>query len=71
MSPSAVKKRNCAFNNGNTDHPAGSYMFKVNITSTRARSEISSKLTIKTQNDVNDVVLGSLLLTLNISHTLF
>ena len=31
-----------------SDDPAGNYMFKVNIRSTRTRCEICSKLTIKT-----------------------
>ena len=40
-------------NNGNTrafmcSNPASNYMFKVNNRNTRARSEICSKLTIKT-----------------------
>ena len=48
-------------------HPAGNYMFKVNNRKTRTRWEICSKLTIKTPG----VVLVSLLLTLNIFHTLF
>ena len=45
-------------------HPAGNYyMFKVNNRSTRKRSEICSKLTIKTP--AYGVVLVSLLLTVN------
>ena len=47
--------------------PAGSCMFKVNIRNARAKCEICSKLTIKD----NGIVLVSLLLTLNIYHTLF
>ena len=43
-------------------HPAGNYTFKVNNRNTIARCEIYSKLAIKTL---------SLLLTLNIFHTLF
>ena len=43
---------------------AGNYMFKVNSRNTRTRCEICSKLTIKT-------IIVSLLLTLNIFHTLF
>ena len=45
-------------------YPAGNYMFKVNNRNTRTRCEICSRLTIKTH-------LVSLLLTLNIFHTLF
>ena len=35
------------------------------------RCDICSKLTIKTQNDINDAVLISLLLTFNILHIFF
>ena len=45
--------------------PAGIYLLKVNNRITRSRYQICSKLTI------NGVVLVSLLLTLNIFHTLF
>ena len=45
--------------------PAVSYMLKVNNRNTRAKCEKCSKLTIKVP------VLVSLLLTLNIFHTLF
>ena len=48
--------------------PAGNYMFKVNNRNTGTRFEICSKLTIKTPQ--RGVVLVSLLLTLNIFHTL-
>ena len=47
-------------------HPANIYFFKVNSENTRKRCEICSKLSIKPQDDV-----VSLLLTLNIFHTLF
>ena len=47
--------------------PVDIYKFKANSTNTRKRCEICSKLTIK----ANGVVLVSLLLTLNIFHTLF
>ena len=43
--------------------PAGISMLKVNSENTRKICEIGSKLTIKKQNDVIDVVLVSLLLT--------
>ena len=47
--------------------PAGNKMFKVNNRNSRTRCEICSKLTIK---DAIGVVQISLLLTLNIFHTL-
>ena len=47
------------------------YLFKVNNRNTRKRCETCSQLTIKHQNDVFDVVLVFLLLTLNIFHTFF
>ena len=47
------------------------YMLKVNYRNTWTRCEVCSGLTIKHQNDVIDVVLVSLLLTLNISYILF
>ena len=47
-------------------NPAGIYPHKVNR-NTRTRHEICLKLTMKTPS----VILGSLLLTLNIIHTLF
>ena len=48
-------------------YPVGIYLLKVNNRDTRKRCEICSKLTIKPIG----VVLVSLLLTLNIFHTLF
>ena len=45
-------------------------MFKVNNRKNRKRCEICSKLTIKTPEDTIGVVLVSLLLTLNLFHTL-
>ena len=51
---------------------AGVYLFKVNSGNTRRKCEICSKLTIiNHQNDVNDVILLSLLLTLSKFDTLF
>ena len=47
------------------------YLFKVNNGSTRARCEISSKLTIKTPEQRYWRRSGVLLLTLNIFQTLF
>ena len=41
------------------------YLFKVNSENTKAMYEIYLKLTIKTKNDINDVVVVFLLLTLN------
>ena len=52
-------------------HPANNHLIKVNNKNTRRRYEICSKLTIKNQNDVNDVALVFLLLTVNIFHTFF
>ena len=49
------------------NNPVSNYMFKVKNRNTRKRYEICSKLTIKTPG----VFLVSLLLTLNIFHTLF
>ena len=66
-----------------TTHPAGCYIFKTSNRNTRTSCEICLKLTIKTpelrqwhhsgrhHNDVIGVVLVSLLLTLNIFHSLF
>ena len=53
--------------------PADIYLFKVNNRKNRKMCEICSKLIIKTpeQHDGNDVILMSLLLTLNRFHTLF
>ena len=48
---------------------ASNYLFKVNDRNTRTRSEICSKLTIKTP-ERRRIVLVSLFLTLNIFHTL-
>ena len=47
----------------------GNYTFQVNSRNTWTRCEIFSKLTKRHQNNVNNVVLASLLLTLNIFHT--
>ena len=52
-------------------NPVNSYLFKVNNGNTRKRYEIYSKLTIKTPERRNWRDLISLLLTLNILHTLF
>ena len=49
--------------------PANLYLFKVKNKNTRKRCEICLKLTIKHQNDVIDVNLAFLLLTLNIFPT--
>ena len=46
-------------------------LFKVRNKNNRKKCGICSKLTKKHQNDVNDVVLVFLLLTLNIFHTFF
>ena len=51
--------------------PASKYMLRFSNRNTRNRFEICSKLTIKHQNDVNDIVLVFLLLTLNIFHFFF
>ena len=48
-----------------TNTTAGNYMF------TGTRCEIFPKLTIKTKNDAIGVVVVSLLLIMNILHTLF
>ena len=57
---------------GNTDisHPANIYLFQVNNKNTKKIFSKSTKQ-LKHQNDVNDFVLVSLLLTLNLFHTLF
>ena len=47
-------------------NPANIYLFKVNNRNNRKRCEICLKLTIKQQNDVIEVVLVFLLLTLKI-----
>ena len=49
--------------------PTNSYLFKLNNRNTRKRSEISSKIIIN--SPVVDLILVSLLLTLNRFHTLF
>ena len=51
--------------------PANIYLFKVNNKSTRKRCEIFSKLTIKTPEWRQRLVLVFLLLTLKIFHTFF
>ena len=48
--------------------PVGIYMFKGNNRNTRTRCKICSKLT---SGGIDGIVLVSLLLTLNIFHTLF
>ena len=50
--------------------PAKKYVLKFNNKNTRKICEIYSKLTKMHQNDVNDVVLVSLLLTLNMFYNL-
>ena len=58
--------RHVAFN------PANIYLFKINNRKTNKRCGICSKLTIKThQKYATDIVLVSLLLTLNVFHTFF
>ena len=54
------------FNQSFTGLPAGIYLFKVNNRNTRTRCKICSKLTLKIPERRQ-----SLLLTLNIFHTLF
>ena len=51
--------------------PIDIYLFKFNNGNTRTMCEICSKLTIQTSNTSIDIVLESLLLTLNKFHTLF
>ena len=51
-------------------YPAGIYLFKVNNGNRRRMCEICSKLTKRHQKDVSNVVVMSLLLTLNRFHTL-
>ena len=46
-------------------------LLKVDNRNAKPKCKISSKLTIETQNDVIDIVLVSLLLTLNIFYSLF
>ena len=45
--------------------PASIYLLKVNNENTRTKCETCSKLIIKTPDSVSDVVLVSLILTLN------
>ena len=52
-------------------YPVSIYLLKVNNRNTTKGCETYSKLTQKRQNDVNDIVLVFLLLTLNIFHTFF
>ena len=52
-------------------YPANIYLFKVNNRNDKKRCEIYSKFKLKIENDVINVVLVSLLLTLNIIHTFF
>ena len=52
-------------------YPVSIYLLKVNNRNTTKGCETCSKLTQKRQNDVNDIVLVFLLLTLNIFHTFF
>ena len=52
-------------------YPVSIYLLKVNNRNTTKRCETCSKLTQKRQNDVNDIVLVFLLLTLNIFDTFF
>ena len=52
-------------------HPASIYLLKVNKRNTRRRCENNQSLRQKHQNDVSDVVLIFLLLTLNIFHIFF
>ena len=52
-------------------HATSNYMFKVNNRNTRTRCEICTKLTNMFKMNAPGVVLVSLLLTLNIFHTLF
>ena len=50
----------------NINFPANIYIFKVNNRNPRKRCEICSKLTLKHQNDVSDVLLFLLLILLTI-----
>ena len=52
-------------------YPVNIYLFKVNNRNTREWYEIFSNLTIKHQNDVNDIILMFLLSALNIFRTFF
>ena len=51
--------------------PAKIYLLKDSNKNTRKRCEICSKLTVKTLEQLIDVILVFLLLTLNIFHTFF
>ena len=53
-----------------TKVPIVIYLVKANNRNTKTKCEICSKLTIKIQNDAIGFVLVSLLLTLNVFHTL-
>ena len=61
--PDCLVKTNVTGSSHFKQVPANIYLFKVNNRRIRERCEICSKLTIKHQNDVNDVVLVFLLLT--------
>ena len=52
-------------------YQAGDYMFKVNNRNTRTRCKICSKSTVKNPERRHWRVLVSLMLTLNMFHTLF
>ena len=52
-------------------NPANINLFKVSNRNTRKRCETWSKLTIKHQNEIIDIILMFLLLTLNIFYTFF
>ena len=52
-------------------HPVSIYLFEVNYGTTRAMCKICSTLAINTPNNITDVVLVPLLLTLNRFHALF
>ena len=54
------------------NHPAGIYLLKVNNKKILKCFHMSNifKVNNRHQNDANDVILVSVLLTLNISHTL-
>ena len=53
------------------NYSANIYLFKLNNINNRKRREISSKLTIKHQNDLNEIVLVFSLLNSNPFHTFF
>ena len=52
-------------------NPAGIYLFKVKYGNTKTMCEICSKLKITTLERRHDVILVSLMLTLNRFHALF